>query len=282
MTDTILRELPDLEQGSDAWHDQRRGMVTASVVGQLLTVGYQGAEAHPCPDCEADPYDPCRSKVKAKGFDRGPIIKTFHSARSDVAASHRDDQHLVIEPANNDTSRGVTTLLVAERITGYTEPTYVSDDMWRGITDEPIARDLYSEHHSQAREYGWMDRQGEGWRLGFSPDGVVGDDGLIEIKSRRSKKQLLTILADEVPTENIPQCQAGLLVSGRKWLDYVSYCGGMPLFVKRVFPDPRWFAAIVATVERFEKTAEEMTGRYRVAATGLPMTERIVETEMSL
>jgi hypothetical protein len=225
---TTLREYPDVEQGSEQWHDLRRGIVTASTVGQLITT------------------------------------KT-------------------IKPANNDISRGLTTLLTAERITGYTEPTFVSDDMWRGVEDEPIARDLYSQHHAPSRECGFMIYEWPpGWRLGFSPDGLVGDDGLIEIKSRRAKKQLQTIIADAVPLENIAQCQAGLLVSGRDWLDYVSYSGGMPLYVKRVFPSTKWFEAIIAAVEQFEQTATEMIRTYNEATKGLPTTERVAEPEMSL
>jgi hypothetical protein len=276
-----LTEYPDLEQGSDAWHDLRRGMVTASVVGQLISVGYLGAEAFGCPDCDAEPNDPCRSKVKRAG-EYG-TIKTFHQARADIAASSRGDEHLVIEPArNSDVARRTTMLLTAERITGFTEPTYVSDDMWRGMTDEPIARDLYSQHFAKAREYGFMVLERDGWRLGFSPDGMVGDDGAIEIKSRRSNNQLKTILADKVPAENMAQMQTGLLVSGRKWLDYVSFCGGMPLYVKRVFPDPRWFAAITQAVDLFEQSAAQMTARYTEATVGLPTTVRVVEQEMSL
>lgn len=277
---STLTEYPAIEQGSPEWHDLRRGIVTASVVGQLISVGYLGAEAYGCPDCDAEPNDPCRSKVKRAG-EYGPL-KTFHQARADIAASSREDHHRVIEPARNDVSRGVTMLLAAERITGFTEPTFVSDDMWRGITDEPIARDLYSEHHAKVHEYGFMVLERDGWKLGFSPDGLVGDDGAIEIKSRRSKNQLATILADKVPAENMAQIQTGLLVSGRKWLDYVSFCGGMPLYVKRVFPDARWFAAIIGAVERFEHTVAEMIDAYNAATVGLPMTERIVEQEMSL
>jgi hypothetical protein len=220
-----LIELPDLIQGSEEWHDQRRGMVTASVVGKLVTP------------------------------------KT-------------------IRPANNDDSRGLTALLVAERITGYTDPTYMSDDMLRGVEDEPRAIEAYSEHYAPVTTSGFMVRDEDGWKLGYSPDGLVGDDGLIEVKSRRSKKHLTTILADEVPAENMAQCQAGLLVSGREWLDYVSYCGGMPLFVKRVRPDPRWFDAIIAAVEQFEKTAAEMIANYEASVADLPMTERVVEQEM--
>jgi hypothetical protein len=217
-----LTILPDLIQGIEEWHDQRRGMVTASVVGRLITP--------------------------------------------------------TLEVASNETSRGLTATLVAERITGYTDPTYTSDDMWRGIEDEPRAREKYSEH--RAVECGFMVRDDWGFSVGYSPDGLVGDAGLIEVKSRRQKKQLQTILADEVPPENMAQLQCGLLVSGRAWIDYVSYCGGMPLWVKRVLPDPDWFAAILAAVDEFESTAAVMVGAYRNATTGLALTERAVELEM--
>jgi hypothetical protein len=183
-----------------------------------------------------------------------------------------------IKPANNDTSRALTTHLVAERITGYVEPTFVSADMERGNMDEPVARDLYSEHYAPAAEVGFMVRDNGAWnKLGYSPDGVVGEDGLIEIKSRRQKKQLATILANEVPLENMAQIQTGLLVSGRAWLDYVSFCGGMPLFVKRVLPDQRWFDAIEATAAQFEKTAAEMQNTYLTRTRGAPKTERALD-----
>jgi len=211
----------DLIQGSDEWLAARRGIVTASVVGQLITA------------------------------------KT-------------------IKPAANDYSRALTMTLVAERITGWTEPVYVSDDMMRGTMDEPIARDAYSRHAGvDVAEVGFMTRDDWGFTLGFSPDGLVGDHGLIEIKSRRQKKHLATILSDEVPLENVAQIQAGLLVSGREWCDYVSFSGGMPLWVKRVTPSVMWQIAITEAVERFEQAAVEMVTTYRAAVDGLPMTERI-------
>ena len=155
-----------------------------------------------------------------------------------------------LKVASNDTSRGLTETLVAERLTGYTEDVFVSADMERGNFDEPVARDLYSAHYAPATEVGFMVRDFDGHRLGYSPDGLVGDDGLIEIKSRKQKTQLATILADQVPLANMAQCQAGLLVSGREWIDYVSYCGGMPLYVKRVLPDEKWHTAIVNALSR--------------------------------
>lgn len=216
---------PDLLQGTDEWLEQRRGIVTASVVGDLITT------------------------------------KTM-------------------KPASNETSRGLTALLAAERITGWTDPTFMSDDMFRGIEDEPRARDVYSKHYAPVQETGFMVREFDGIQLGYSPDGLVGADGLIEIKSRRPKIHLAHILAGQVPAENMAQCQAGLLVSGRAWLDYISYAGGMPMWRVRVHPDPRWFEAIVAAVQEFETNVAEMIRRYHEATEGLPTTEREL-TEMS-
>jgi hypothetical protein len=147
--------------------------------------------------------------------------------------------------------------------------------MERGTLDEPYARDKYAEHHAPVTELGFMVRDDWGFRIGYSPDGLVGDDGLIEIKSRRQKKHLATILADEVPLENMAQCQTGLLVSGRDWIDYVSYCGGMPLYVKRLLPDPKWQAAILEAVASFEDNAALMIANYQDSVAGLPPTERI-------
>ncbi len=223
-----LTEYPDLLQGTQEWLYARLGMVTASVVGQLVTA------------------------------------KT-------------------IKPASNDDSRGLTALLVAERLTGYSDPVFVSADMWRGTEEEPRARDKYAETNGvDVRELGFMVRSEDDWRLGYSPDGLVGDDGLIEIKAPRAKTHLRTILSGEVPAHHIAQIQAGLLVSGRDWCDFVSWCGGMPMFTRRVVPDQRWFDAITAAVQQFEQTAAEMVAAYEAATEGLPQTERInYEMEMS-
>jgi hypothetical protein len=221
-----LIEFPDVIQGADEWHDQRRGIVTASVVGRLITPS-------------------------------------------------------TIRPANNPESRGLVAQLAAERITGWTDPTYMSDDMLRGIEDEPRAVDLYSEHYGiPVTTTGFMVRDDWGFPIGYSPDGLVGDDGLIEVKSRRPKKHLQTILAGEVPAENIAQLQCGLLVSGRAWIDYVSYCGGMPMWRKRVEPDRKWQLAIHDAVEQFELAVEQMVTKYQAAVERLPMTERALDEEI--
>lgn len=184
--------------------------------------------------------------------------------------------------ANNDTSRAFVATMAAERVTGHVEQTFTNDDMWRGIEMEPIARDLYSELHAPAVEVGFMVRDFGDGRLGYSPDGLVGDDGLIEIKAPRQKGHLTTILADAVPSYYMAQCQAGLLVSGREWLDFISYCAGMPMFVKRVHPDPKWQDALTEAVRTFELAVTEAVERYQSAVVGLPATERVDNLELIL
>lgn len=262
MTLTIL---PNLEQRTDEWFEQRRGIVTASVVGKLITVRKLGALDFDCPACGASEQNPCLSK---RGTEPTPI-KTLHPERTPKTKT------TVIEPASNDDSRNLTAALAAERVSGNTDATWVSADMMRGIYDEPYAVDAYAEHFkTPVQTVGFMTREFDGCTLGYSPDGLVGDDGLVEVKSRRQRTHLQTVVNDSVPIENMAQLQAGLLVSGRKWCDYISFCGGMHLYVKRVTPDPRWQKAIAAAVRAFEANARELVSLYSEAVSGMPMTER--------
>jgi len=179
--------------------------------------------------------------------------------------------------ANNDVARGVIAAAAAERITGFVDPTFASIDMQRGIDDEPLAIDAYAEHHAPVEPCGFMVRTWDGCRLGYSPDGLVGEDGLVEVKSRRGKKQVETVVSGQVPAENMAQIQAGLFVSGRAWLDYISYAAGMHLWTVRVYPDVRWLNALVGAVEAFELAVTQTVADYTAAVAGLPLTERPLE-----
>ncbi|MEV7645921.1 MULTISPECIES: lambda exonuclease family protein, partial [Actinomycetes] len=165
--------------------------------------------------------------------------------------------------------------LIAERITGRVEYIQPSREMTRGTLDEPYARAIYAEHYAPVTEVGFIVNDDHGFKMGYSPDGLAGDDGLIEIKSRSQRIQLQTVLRDEVPAGNMAQMQMGMLVTGRKWCDYISYSGGMALYVKRVFPDPEWFAVIIEAVSAFEKHATEVISKYLEAVANRPATEYI-------
>ena len=180
-----------------------------------------------------------------------------------------------LKVADNDTSRGLLETLVAERISGRVDYVHPSLDMQRGSLDEPHARALYAEHYAPVEEIGFAAREFNGLKLGASPDGLVGDDGGIEIKSRRPKQQLRTILSDTVPTENMAQIQALMLVLQRDWWEYVSYAGGWPLYVKRVYPEPMWQLAIQSALVDFEERAERMIAAFHNAAEGRPVAPRV-------
>lgn len=215
-----LTVYPDMDQRSEEWYEARRGIVTASAVGALLT----------------------------------PTLKV----------------------ASTETSRALTRVLVAERITGRVVPTFTTNAMLRGILDEPLARDLYAETWAPVRESGFMVRElSPGVRLGYSPDGLVRDDGLIEIKSAEPKIHLDRLLGAPIDHAHMAQMQAGMLVSGRAWCDYISYCGGMPMHRRCVPADPAWADAITEAIHAFEATALGMLDVYARAVEGLPATEYI-------
>ncbi len=187
------------------------------------------------------------------------------------------------KPAQNDKCRAHVWELLAQRVTRYVEPSYISDDMLRGQEGEILARSLYAEHYAPVAEMGFMVRDfGDGLRIGYSPDGLVGDDGLIECKSRRQKFQAETIAEHLIPEDFWLQIQTGLLVSRRAWLDFVSYCGGMPMVVIRAFPDEEMQDAILTAARDFESKVAERLARYRSRSRGLHMTERRIEQEMIL
>ena len=188
-----------------------------------------------------------------------------------------------LKVANNEKTRAHVFELLAQRISGYVEPTYIGDDMLRGQADEITARDLYAQHHAPVQEVGFVTNDEWGFTIGYSPDGLVGADGLLEGKSRRQKYQVQTIATGEVPEEYVLQLQTGLLVTKRKWIDFISYSGGLPMFVQRVLPDRTIQAAIIAAAEEFEMKIAENLAAYRVRVNRMsPLieTERTVEQEM--
>lgn len=175
--------------------------------------------------------------------------------------------------------------LLAQRITGHVEPRYISDDMLRGQVDEIDARALYARHYAPVEEVGFITNDEWGFTLGYSPDGLVGNDGLIECKSRRQKFQAETIIAGGVPDEHWIQVQTGLLVTRRKYLDYVSYCGGLPMVTIRALPNPAVQEAIIEAAIAFEDALALKMATYRNALGSdmrLIPTERRIEQEMEI
>jgi hypothetical protein len=176
--------------------------------------------------------------------------------------------------------------LAAQRITNYVEPTYIGDAMIRGKEDEILAREAYSKEWAPVTETGFVTNDRFGFTIGYSPDGLVGDDGLIECKSRGQKYQIQTIVewfrGDGAPVDFLLQCQTGLLVTERKWIDLVSYCGGLEMLPMRLHADKVVQDAIVEAARLFEASITGIISDYRQAQTALEMvpTERRTDQEM--
>lgn len=181
-----------------------------------------------------------------------------------------------LKVAENEKTRAHVWELLFQREAGFVEPQTVTGAMLRGQEDELYARAAYEEHFAPVTEVGFVTNDSWGFTIGYSPDGLVGDDGLIEIKSRAGKFQVQTIAENEVPEEYVLQLQTGLLVTGRKWIDFISYSGGLPMFVKRVEPDPEIQEAIIAAATAFEAKLADKQREYRAT---LATMSKVIETE---
>lgn len=171
--------------------------------------------------------------------------------------------------ANNEKTRIHLYELMAQRITKYVEPSYVSESMTRGHIDEIDAREKYSEKYSPVTECGFVTNNKHGLTIGYSPDGLVGDDGLIECKSRAQRFQVQTIVENVIngtsPDDFMLQVQTGLIVAERKWCDLISYSGGLPMATMRVYPDERIAEAIIEAAQAFEASLQEKLAAYNEA-----------------
>lgn len=188
-----------------------------------------------------------------------------------------------LKVANNDKERAHVWELAAQRITNYVEPSYIGDDMIRGMEDEVEARALYHRTYAPVTQMGFITNDRWGFTIGGSPDGLVGDDGLIECKSRRQRFQAETIISGEMPADYLLQVQTLLLVSERQWCDFISYSGGLPMVTIRVFPDEKVQEAIINAASAFEKSVALRVDQFDIATKAggrLIPTERRVEMEM--
>lgn len=189
-----------------------------------------------------------------------------------------------LKAASNDKERAHLYELLAQRVTGYVEPHFISDDMLRGHEDEVEARILYAERYAPVTECGFITNDRWGFTIGCSPDGLVGHNGLIECKSRRQKYQVETIIGGVMPTDYALQVQTALLVSEREWCDFVSYSAGLPMVTIRVYPDRAIQDAILDAASAFEgRLASKMDEyRSRLASTMrlIPTARRVEQQEM--
>lgn len=150
---------------------------------------------------------------------------------------------------------GYLAQLVAERLTGQTAESYRSTAMQHGTDTEPMARAVYeTETGCMVDEVGMIPHPVIAMS-GASPDGLVGQDGLVEIKCPNTATHIETLLGSVVPSRYIAQMQWQMACTGRRWCDFVSFDPRMPvnlqMFVMRVWRDDDFIFSMEDEVTKF-------------------------------
>jgi putative phage-type endonuclease len=139
------------------------------------------------------------------------------------------------------------------------EESYQNEAMRRGNELEPEAKQAYQEATFNSVEEVTFITCGD---YGYSPDGLVSEDGLIEIKCPQANTHTKYLCDNKLPTAYIQQVQGGLMVSGRKWCDFVSYHpsfkGDKKLFIVRVERDEEFIKALKAGIDLVIKKRNEI------------------------
>ncbi|HEC73151.1 MAG TPA: exonuclease [Methylophaga aminisulfidivorans] len=135
-------------------------------------------------------------------------------------------------------------------------------DTERGHEHEPEARTLYGfENDVAPKLVGFITDDNR--TAGASPDSLIGDSGLLEIKSKKAHIHLPILLSGKVPTEHIPQVQMQLWIAEREWCDFVSYCPGLKLETIRVYRDEVKIKEIAKAVDEFNNELNELEQKIR-------------------
>jgi hypothetical protein len=152
--------------------------------------------------------------------------------------------------------------LVAERLTG--EPTFfqVTDPMQRGMDLEPQARTAYEmETGNLVIQVGFL--MHDTLQAGASPDGMVGENGGLEIKCPSGHTHVEYLRDNVLPTKYFQQVQGCLWISERDWWDFMSYHPKMEPLIVRVFRDEEFIKALECAVIDAVKTIEILTMKFR-------------------
>ena len=160
--------------------------------------------------------------------------------------------------------------LICERLTGCVAPSFTNAAMIHGTETEPEARRAYEFFVDRdVQQVGFVPHPTINM-AGASPDGLVGDDGLLELKCPNSATHIETLLLGQIPDKYVKQMQFQMACTGRQWCDFASYDNRLPermrLYVQRVKRDAALVGEIEADVTSFlkeiDETVEQLRARY--------------------
>jgi putative phage-type endonuclease len=175
--------------------------------------------------------------------------------------------------------------LIAERLTGTVANGYSNAAMQWGTDQEPEARRAYSFYADvDVQEIGFVPHPLIDY-TGCSPDGLVGEDGLVEIKCPSTATHIETLLDGTVPAKYVTQMQWQLACTVRDWCDFVSYDPRLPedmrLFVRRVHRDDKMIEelrdAVIGFLVEVDAKVKSLLSKFR----GTETTEGMVPEAMA-
>jgi hypothetical protein len=163
-----------------------------------------------------------------------------------VASASNFDKIITTTGKESESLKKYALQLATELMLETPEPSFKNDVMARGNELEALARETYQEQTFNVVEQITMFKSDCG-NFGYSPDGIVGDNGLVEIKCPLATTHFKYLLDNKMPSDYWQQVQGGLWVSQRKWIDFVSfnsYFKNKKLFIVRVERDEEYIAKL--------------------------------------
>lgn len=170
----------------------------------------------------------------------------------------------VLAKGQGKTRKSYMLQLAAERLTGESEDSYINEDMKRGMELEDEAFEFYEGVNlTPVQKVGFVER--DEW-IGVSPDGLIGDDGLLELKCPRSTTHLTNIMDNRMPPTYKAQVQGQIWVCEKEWCDFTSYdprVKDKKMFTFRVFRDDNYLDNLEKECYTFVNELKEMIERIK-------------------
>jgi len=157
--------------------------------------------------------------------------------------------------AESKTRRTYMLKLAGEIITGDPMDSFSNAHTERGHEMEPEARNFYAFRHDVDPQLIGFIRNGN---AGASPDSLIGENGLLEIKTKLPHLLIDVTLRGEFPTDHKAQCQGQLWIAEREWIDLICYWPKMEPFIARAYRDEEYIKQLARAVDQFNDELAEI------------------------
>ncbi|MFH1645774.1 MAG: lambda exonuclease family protein [Candidatus Omnitrophota bacterium] len=184
----------------------------------------------------------------------------WYAAKCGIPSSSEFDKLVILSGKPSKQREKYLYRLAGERLLGHSEESYQNAAMLRGKEVEAEARQYYEFITGQeVKQVGFCLADG----YGASPDGLIGDDGLLEIKCPILSTHIYYLIKNELPSDYIQQVEGQLLVTGRKWVDFLSYYPGLDPLLIRVERDEDFIKTLKIELKIFCQELDELTEKLR-------------------